>query len=182
MMPLPSVPFRAARCHPDVAISSRSIASVEGEQYSVWSWARRETTVYAGVDEITLVMTGDRRTVVHPRQPFGGRAVDYRHYLRELSQKPQALRQVVDELIVGSTSRSLRHDGCSSTSTGRSKRHACSRRFSELSRCAASEMSPPISRLHFKVVSRFCSRFVHVRAKRRLCPTSSFRPSSSASK
>jgi transposase len=101
MMPLPSVPFRSARCHPDVAVSSRSIASVEGAQYSVWSsWARREATVYAGVDEITLVMTGDQRTVVHPRQPFGGRAVDYRHYLRELSQKPQALRQVVDELIV----------------------------------------------------------------------------------
>ena len=44
-------------------------------------------------------MTGDDRVVVHPRQPFGGRSVDYRHYIRELAHKPQALRQVADELI-----------------------------------------------------------------------------------
>jgi transposase len=100
MLPLPSMPYRAARCLPDVAVSSRSIVSVEGAQYSVWStWARREVTVYAGVDEIALVVSGDTRVVVHPRQPFGGRSVDYRHYVRELAHKPQALRQVVDELI-----------------------------------------------------------------------------------
>jgi transposase len=101
MLPLPSTPYRAARCLPDVAVSSRSIVSVEGAQYSVWStWARREVTAYAGVDELTLVLQGDERVVMHPRQPFGGRSVDYRHYLRELAHKPQALRQVVDELIV----------------------------------------------------------------------------------
>jgi transposase len=101
MLPLPSGAFRAARCLPDAAVSSRSIVSVEGAQYSVWStWARRDVTVYAGVDEITFVFSGDQRIVVHPRQPFGGRSVDYRHYLRELAHKPQALRQVVDELIV----------------------------------------------------------------------------------
>lgn len=101
MLPLPSVAFGAARCHPDVAVSSRSIVSVEGAQYSVWStWARREVTAYAGVDEIRFVFSGDKRVVVHPRQRFGGRSVDYRHYLHELAHKPQALRQVVDELIV----------------------------------------------------------------------------------
>jgi hypothetical protein len=31
--------------------------------------------------------------------PFGGRSVDYRHYLPELGKKPQALRQVADELV-----------------------------------------------------------------------------------
>lgn len=41
----------------------------------------------------------DSVPVTHPRQPFGGRAVDYRHYLRELAHKPQALRQVADELV-----------------------------------------------------------------------------------
>jgi transposase len=101
MLPLPSIAFRAARCLPDVAVSSRSIVSVEGAQYSVWTtWARREVTAYAGVDQITLVFSGDKRAVVHPRQRFGGRSVDYRHYLHELAHKPQALRQVVDELIV----------------------------------------------------------------------------------
>lgn len=101
MLPLPSVAFGAARCHPDVAVSSRSIVSVEGAQYSVWSsWARREVTAYAGVDEIRFVFSGDKRVVVHPRQRFGGRSIDYRHYLHELAHKPQALRQVVDELIV----------------------------------------------------------------------------------
>ncbi len=101
MLPLPSIAFGAARCHPDVAVSSRSIVSVEGAQYSVWSaWARRDVTAYAGVDEIRIVFPGDTRVVVHPRQRFGGRSVDYRHYLHELAHKPQALRQVVDELIV----------------------------------------------------------------------------------
>jgi hypothetical protein len=66
----------------------------------VWStWARRDVVAYAGVDDITLVFAGDARVVVHPRQPFGGRSVDYRHYIRELARKPQALRQVADELI-----------------------------------------------------------------------------------
>jgi transposase len=100
MLPLPGAPFRAARCLPSVSASSRSLVKVEGAAYSVWStWARTDVTAYAGVDEIMLVARGDARLVVHPRQPFGGRAVDYRHYLRELATKPQALRQVAAELI-----------------------------------------------------------------------------------
>jgi transposase len=100
MLPLPSTPFRAARCLPGVSVSSRSLVKVEGAAYSVWStWARRDVVAYAGVDEIALVARDDERVVVHPRQPFGGRSVDYRHYLRELARKPQAVRQVADELI-----------------------------------------------------------------------------------
>jgi transposase len=100
MLPVPAVPLRSARCLPSVSVSSRSLVKVEGAAYSVWStWARRDVTAYAGVDEITLVARYDARVVVHPRQPFGGRSVDYRHYLRELSHKPQALRQVADELV-----------------------------------------------------------------------------------
>jgi transposase len=99
MLPLPS-PFRSARCVPDASVSSRSLVKVDGAVYSVWStWARRDVTVYAGVDEITIVSTVDSRVVVHRRQPFGKRSIDYRHYLRELAHKPQALRQVADELI-----------------------------------------------------------------------------------
>jgi transposase len=100
MLSLPSTSFRDARCLPSVSVSSRSLVKVEGAAYSVWStWARRDVTAYAGVDEIVLVAAGDSRVVSHPRQPFGGRSVDYRHYLRELARKPQALRQVADELI-----------------------------------------------------------------------------------
>jgi len=100
MLPPPSVAFRAARCMPGVSVSSRSLVKAEGAHYSVWStWARRDVTVYVGVDEVTLVFAGDARIVVHPRRRFGGRSVDYRHYIRELAHKPQALRQVADELI-----------------------------------------------------------------------------------
>jgi len=37
--------------------------------------------------------------VRHPRLRFGQRSIDYRHYLRELARKPQALRQVACELV-----------------------------------------------------------------------------------
>lgn len=100
MLPTPASPLRSARCLVDVSVSSRGLVKVEGASYSVWStWARGDVTVYAGVDEITIVARGDDRVVVHPRQRFGGRSVDYRHYLRELAHKPQAIRQVADELI-----------------------------------------------------------------------------------
>jgi transposase len=100
MLPTPAAPMRSARCLPGVSVSSRSLVKIEGAAYSVWStWARRDVVAYAGVDDITLVFAGDARVVVHPRQPFGGRSVDYRHYIRELARKPQALRQVADELI-----------------------------------------------------------------------------------
>jgi hypothetical protein len=53
---------------------------------------------YVGVDEIEIIGP-DRRVVVHPRKLFGGRSIDYRHYLPELAKKPQAVRQVAEELI-----------------------------------------------------------------------------------
>ena len=98
MLPLPSVPFRSARCvHPSV--SRRSLAKIDGAVYSVWStWAGLDVTAYAGVDEVELVGPSGV-TVKHPLQRFGGRSVDYRHYIRELAHKPQALRQVADELL-----------------------------------------------------------------------------------
>lgn len=37
--------------------------------------------------------------VTHARQHFGGRSVDYRHYLAELARKPQTVRQVAPELV-----------------------------------------------------------------------------------
>jgi hypothetical protein len=37
--------------------------------------------------------------VRHHRKRFGERSIDYRHYVRELARKPQAVRQVAAELI-----------------------------------------------------------------------------------
>jgi hypothetical protein len=47
-------------------------------------WARLAVKANVGVDEIEVVGT-DGRVVVHPRQPFGGRSIDYRHHLPELA-------------------------------------------------------------------------------------------------
>ena len=41
----------------------------------------------------------DDATVVHARKRFGERSIDYRHYLPELARKPQALRQVLPEVL-----------------------------------------------------------------------------------
>jgi hypothetical protein len=98
MLPLPEHAFQAAAARlPDV--SRRSLVKVEGAVYSVWcEWAGLSVTAYAGVNDVELVGPDGRR-VQHPRQPFGGRSVDYRHYLPELARKPQAVRQVADELV-----------------------------------------------------------------------------------
>lgn len=98
LLPLPSAPFRpAAFQHSEV--SRRSLVALGGAVYSVWTdWAGLAVGSYVGVDEIEIV-GGDGRAIVHQRQPFGGRSVDYRHYVRELARKPQAVRQVADELI-----------------------------------------------------------------------------------
>ena len=37
--------------------------------------------------------------ILHPRRRFGQRSIDYRHYLSELARKPQAVRQVLPDLL-----------------------------------------------------------------------------------
>jgi transposase len=98
MLPLAPTPFDPAAFRP-AAVTRRSLVQLEGALYSVWStWAGLDVKAYIGVDHV--VLTGpDGQRVEHPRQRFGGRSVDYRHYLRELARKPQALRQVAAELI-----------------------------------------------------------------------------------
>jgi transposase len=97
MLPLPAVPFIAARTTTAV-VTRRALVKVDGAIYSVWSrWAGLDVTVYAGVDEIVIAGPDDR--VVHRRARFGGRVVDYRHYIPELARKPQAVRQVADGLV-----------------------------------------------------------------------------------
>ncbi len=112
-LPLPAVPFRAAAFH-HVEVSRRSLVALGGATYSVWSdWVRLPVKAFVGVDEIEIAGP-DGRVVVHDRQPFGGRSVDYRHYLPELAKKPQAVRQVADELIhdLGAPFDALWHQLC----------------------------------------------------------------------
>jgi transposase len=98
MLPLPGTPFRSAAFH-HAEVSRRSLVALGGATYSVWTdWAQLAVRAYVGVDEVEIV-GGDGRVVVHQRRLFGGRSVDYRHYLPELARKPQAVRQVADELV-----------------------------------------------------------------------------------
>jgi transposase len=98
MLPLPTTPYRSAAFQ-HAEVSRRSLVAVGGAVYSVWTeWAGLAVRAYVGVDEVEFV-GADGRAIVHERQLFGGRSVDYRHYLRELARKPQAVRQVAEDLI-----------------------------------------------------------------------------------
>jgi len=94
---LPERPFEARRVKL-VQVSKQVLVRVEGVQYSVPShWARLEATAYVGVEDIRITCFGEEVTVVRKRR--GTRQVTYRHYLRELARKPQAVRQVAPELL-----------------------------------------------------------------------------------
>jgi transposase len=102
MLPLPARRFRADALHL-VGVSRRSLITVEGAVYSVpCQWAGLEVTAHVGPDALEIVGPAGvepTSTVTHPRKRFGERSIDYRHYLRELARKPQAVRQVASELI-----------------------------------------------------------------------------------
>jgi hypothetical protein len=54
--------------------------------------------VRIGATTVTIV-GADGTCVTHPRKRFGQRSIDYRHYLSELAHKPQAVRQVLPDLL-----------------------------------------------------------------------------------
>ena len=96
-LPLPVRPFDARATHAPSA-SQRALVSIEGAVYSVpCEWAGLDVTAHAGADHVEIV--GPSGTVTHARKRFGERSIDYRHYVRELAKKPQAVRQVAAELI-----------------------------------------------------------------------------------
>jgi hypothetical protein len=81
-----------------VSVSRCSTVRIEGATYSVPShWASLRATVYVGVEDVKLVCCGQTET--YPKERKGGKKIRYRHYLSELSRKPQAVRQVAPELI-----------------------------------------------------------------------------------
>lgn len=98
MVPMPKWRFVPAEALSTEATRS-ALVKVKGGHYSVWSqWAGMTLTAYAGVDTIE-VRGPELPPVLHPRVGFGRREVDYRHYLPVLARKPQALRQVADQLM-----------------------------------------------------------------------------------
>ena len=97
MLPLPTAPYRAAALRP-TSVSRRGLVKLDGATYSVPSrWAGLPIDAWIGVDVIELV--GPDGAVTRTRVRAGQRHVDYRDYLRELSRKPQAMRQVADALV-----------------------------------------------------------------------------------
>jgi len=80
-------------------VSPRALVRLEGAVYSVWTrWAGLDLVIRIGATTVTIVGR-DGLCVTHPRKRFGERAIDYRHYLAELARKPQAVRQVLPDLL-----------------------------------------------------------------------------------
>src|SRR5688572_15757914 len=61
-------------------------------------WAGLDLVVRIGATAVTIVGKDGTR-IRHPRKRFGQRSIDYRHYLPELARKPQAVRQVLPDLL-----------------------------------------------------------------------------------
>ena len=80
-------------------VTPRALVRLEGAYYSVPSrWAGLDLVVRIGATTVTIV--GREGTQIpHPRKRFGQRSIDYRHYLSELARKPQAVRQVLPDLL-----------------------------------------------------------------------------------
>ena len=80
-------------------VSPRALIRVEGAWYSTpCHWAGLDLVVRMGPTTVTIVGR-DGVHVRHPRRRFGERSIDYRHYLPELARKPQAVRQVLPDLL-----------------------------------------------------------------------------------
>lgn len=80
-------------------VTPRALVRLDGAYYSVPSrWAGLDLVVRTGATTVTIVGTDGTR-IAHPRKRFGQRSIDYRHYLSELARKPQAVRQVLPDLL-----------------------------------------------------------------------------------
>ena len=80
-------------------VTPRALVRVDGAYYSVpCRWAGLDLVVRIGATGVTIVGRDGTR-IAHPRKRFGQRSIDYRHYLPELARKPQAVRQVLPDLL-----------------------------------------------------------------------------------
>lgn len=97
MLPLPAAVFEP-RCMTSAAISRSSTVKVDGSVYSLPErWARLDAEAWIGAEDIRFLCRGEE--TFRPRQRPGGKRIEYRDYLKELSRKPQAVRQVAPELV-----------------------------------------------------------------------------------
>ena len=82
-----------------VTVSPRALVRLAGAVYSVpCRWAGLDLVARMGAATVTIVGR-DGTPIPHPRKRFGERSIDYRHYLPELAKKPQAVRQVLPDLL-----------------------------------------------------------------------------------
>ena len=96
LLPLPATAFEP-RCMTPVAISHSSTVKVDAAVYSLpEGWARLDAEAWIGANDIRFRCRGEE--IFRPRQRPGGKRIEYRDYLKELSRKPQAVRQVAPEL------------------------------------------------------------------------------------
>jgi transposase len=80
-------------------VSPRALVRLDGAVYSVpCRWAGLDLITRVGPTTVTIVGR-DGTGIVHRRKRFGERSIDYRHYLPELARKPQAVRQVLPDLL-----------------------------------------------------------------------------------
>jgi hypothetical protein len=80
-------------------VSPRALVRLEGAAYSVpCRWAGLDLVARVGATTVTIVGREGTR-ILHPRLRGGQRSIDYRHYLSELARKPQAVRQVLPDLL-----------------------------------------------------------------------------------
>jgi len=95
----PAPPPFAPEATTFATVSPRALVRLEGAVYSVWTrWAGLDLVIRIGASTVTIVGPDGIR-VTHPRKRFGERSIDYRHYLAELARKPQAVRQVLPDLL-----------------------------------------------------------------------------------
>src|SRR5690606_2783640 len=77
----------------------RALVRLDGAYYSVpCRWAGLDLVARTGAATVTIIGP-DGTAIPHPRKRFGQRSIDYRHYLPELAKKPQAVRQVLPDLL-----------------------------------------------------------------------------------
>jgi transposase len=97
LKPLPETGYDVRKPR-SVSISSSSTVTIESSLYSLPErWARLHAMAYIGVSDIRFVCRGDE--VLREKVRRNGRVIIYKDYLRELSRKPQAVRQVAPELV-----------------------------------------------------------------------------------
>jgi prepilin-type processing-associated H-X9-DG protein len=94
---LPVRPFEARQVIP-LVVDRQAMVRIEGAEYSLPSpWASLQIMAFVGVADIRFECRSE--SLVVPKVPRGGRLVSYRHYLKELARKPQAVRQVAPKLL-----------------------------------------------------------------------------------